>query len=698
MASSEQPKAAAAAPSPQEVQAKIQQLDRERSAIVSKIAELEQESKEHGLVLGAFDKVPDDRRCYRLVGGVLVERTVKDFRPVVEDNKARMEEALKSLSDMLSEKTKTMEDLIKKYGAPGVPAGGNKKPLKDTEEYHFLFVTPHCMADEEQRLSLLVKKVDQLISKITSSSQQHASSGLINEVGQTCVDLTPSRDQSWRAAKRVLAVGSIENKGYLAMCLVDSIVRHETKHKSPDARCSFADLFGDHVCKLTRRALSVHATDSELGRMRKMLQGWVAKKRFDSSVCKKLKMLIPDEADLLSSARKRHKRKRRSRDLENGSSPTVSPSRAGTGTTVLHHGLMVDEFLREEDEDERPDRSASPRPDEELVTRPASPLLPPAFDPRKQQRAGSGGRSSAPSSPGGGFTRPPEAGENWTGSPPVTRGREEERDGSRHRKESWRDARHRSRSSGRRSGRSRSRDRHSSSHHRNRSRRSRSPRDGGSSSRAGSSSHGRRSFGRHADADEVELPRRHTGWDVFPRAKSSEQPVAPPPPQYPMSFPVPPAFPQFPAQQGVVAGGAMGMGQSFVEPAGRPVYPMPGGPPPPPPGFGRDVPFAPPPIPQPAHPARTKAPAFPWRPVQQTAMGVVETVGKEEDDDESSEMDIESPRVVEENKEEVRIEPVPEEEQEKVAEEADQLDSLADVSHDEEKKGGEEEEDEFNWD
>lgn len=31
-----------------EVQSKVQQLDRERSAIVSKIAELEQESKEHG--------------------------------------------------------------------------------------------------------------------------------------------------------------------------------------------------------------------------------------------------------------------------------------------------------------------------------------------------------------------------------------------------------------------------------------------------------------------------------------------------------------------------------------------------------------------------------------------------------------------------------------------------------------------------
>ncbi|EER09390.1 prefoldin subunit, putative [Perkinsus marinus ATCC 50983] len=117
-----------------EVQTKVQQLDRERSAIVSKIAELEQESKEHGLVLGAFDKVPEDRRCYRLVGGVLVERTVKDFRPVVEDNKARMDEALKSLSDMLSEKTKAMEEIIEKYGTPGLTAASNVEGKRGEEE------------------------------------------------------------------------------------------------------------------------------------------------------------------------------------------------------------------------------------------------------------------------------------------------------------------------------------------------------------------------------------------------------------------------------------------------------------------------------------------------------------------------------------------------------------------------------------
>ncbi|EER00549.1 hypothetical protein Pmar_PMAR011308, partial [Perkinsus marinus ATCC 50983] len=63
---------------------------------------------------------------------------------------------------------------------------------------------------------------------------------------------------------------------------------------------------------------------------------------------------------------------------------------------------------------------------------------------------------------------------------------------------------------------------------------------------------------------------------------------------------------------------------------------------PPPPSGGMVVPpFVPLPlIPQPAHPARTKAPAFPW------GSGLPQG-GVSRGDDESSEMDIESPRSVE---------------------------------------------------
>lgn len=42
------------------------------------------------LVLDAFAKVTPDRRCYRMVGGVLVERSVAEVRPVLEDHKQKV--------------------------------------------------------------------------------------------------------------------------------------------------------------------------------------------------------------------------------------------------------------------------------------------------------------------------------------------------------------------------------------------------------------------------------------------------------------------------------------------------------------------------------------------------------------------------------------------------------------------------------
>jgi prefoldin subunit 2 len=54
--------------------------------LINKINELQQEAKEHQLVLDAFKSVEPERRCFRLIGGVLVERTVKDNKPSLEEN------------------------------------------------------------------------------------------------------------------------------------------------------------------------------------------------------------------------------------------------------------------------------------------------------------------------------------------------------------------------------------------------------------------------------------------------------------------------------------------------------------------------------------------------------------------------------------------------------------------------------------
>ena len=55
-----------------------------------KIGELESEADEHGLVLTTLEEAlakDPSRKCFRLIGGVLVERTVKDVVPALQTNR-----------------------------------------------------------------------------------------------------------------------------------------------------------------------------------------------------------------------------------------------------------------------------------------------------------------------------------------------------------------------------------------------------------------------------------------------------------------------------------------------------------------------------------------------------------------------------------------------------------------------------------
>lgn len=74
--------------------------------IAGKIGDVESEAEEHKLVLETLEPLPDDRKCFRMINGVLVERTVKDVIP-----------ALKTNSDGLR---KVLEDLVKQYNAKQV--------------------------------------------------------------------------------------------------------------------------------------------------------------------------------------------------------------------------------------------------------------------------------------------------------------------------------------------------------------------------------------------------------------------------------------------------------------------------------------------------------------------------------------------------------------------------------------------------
>jgi len=59
-------------------------------SLARKIGELDAEADEHTLVLNTLEEAlaeDPDRKCFRLVGGVLVERTVKDVSPALQTNR-----------------------------------------------------------------------------------------------------------------------------------------------------------------------------------------------------------------------------------------------------------------------------------------------------------------------------------------------------------------------------------------------------------------------------------------------------------------------------------------------------------------------------------------------------------------------------------------------------------------------------------
>ncbi|KAK9480716.1 Prefoldin subunit-domain-containing protein, partial [Lipomyces japonicus] len=79
--------------------------------LAQKIGELESETDEHKLVLESLRPLPEDRKCFRMIGGVLVERTVKEVIPALETNAKGVEQVM----DQLVKEYKKTEDELKAW-------------------------------------------------------------------------------------------------------------------------------------------------------------------------------------------------------------------------------------------------------------------------------------------------------------------------------------------------------------------------------------------------------------------------------------------------------------------------------------------------------------------------------------------------------------------------------------------------------
>ncbi|KAH6709576.1 hypothetical protein ONS95_007726 [Cadophora gregata] len=82
--------------------------------IASKIGDVESEAEEHKLVLETLEPLPGDRKCFRMINGVLVERTVKDVVPALKTNSEGLKKVLEDLVKQYNSKQMEMEKWKKK--------------------------------------------------------------------------------------------------------------------------------------------------------------------------------------------------------------------------------------------------------------------------------------------------------------------------------------------------------------------------------------------------------------------------------------------------------------------------------------------------------------------------------------------------------------------------------------------------------
>ena len=106
-----------------------QQLYNEFQQLANKQGELEVDKREHeyvilniktiikknSSVLTALNNLNKDRRCWRLIGGVLVERTVGEVLPAVQKNAHMLEETIHKMDEQLDTKEKELQAYKDKY-------------------------------------------------------------------------------------------------------------------------------------------------------------------------------------------------------------------------------------------------------------------------------------------------------------------------------------------------------------------------------------------------------------------------------------------------------------------------------------------------------------------------------------------------------------------------------------------------------
>jgi len=121
--------------SQEEIVQGFQALRNEQRTYATKVSELSADLAEHKIVIENLDNIDGDRKCYRMVGGVLVERTVKDVVPALISNRDKLSKLIESLNTQLVDKGAEINGYMEKHNiqVKGQDGKESKKAVKEEE-------------------------------------------------------------------------------------------------------------------------------------------------------------------------------------------------------------------------------------------------------------------------------------------------------------------------------------------------------------------------------------------------------------------------------------------------------------------------------------------------------------------------------------------------------------------------------------
>ena len=99
----------------QQIISNFNKLQTECNQLRSKVAELDNEMQEHLRVVKTLEPLPSDRRAFRLIGGVLVEKTVGEVLPDVKQQQEQLNQLILRLTDTITEKEKDLKKMQKDF-------------------------------------------------------------------------------------------------------------------------------------------------------------------------------------------------------------------------------------------------------------------------------------------------------------------------------------------------------------------------------------------------------------------------------------------------------------------------------------------------------------------------------------------------------------------------------------------------------